>query len=104
MEVFLGFPSETKIVETETVAMEERAESPIYPDKAATEEPGMEKGVGAGGSAGGSEELQRGSEAASTCTLWCTVAMGALVQGQPPERVRQYFSAGMICSPPLLPC
>lgn len=34
------------------------------------------------GSWGGTEE------AASTCTLWCSVAIGALVQGHPPEQVK----------------
>lgn len=29
-----------------------------------------------------------GGDAASACALWCSMAMGALVQGQPPEEVR----------------
>lgn len=33
-------------------------------------------------------EEQGRADAASTCALWCTIAMGALVQGQPPEQVR----------------
>ena len=27
--------------------------------------------------------------AAAVCELWCAIAIGALIQGQPPERVRQ---------------
>lgn len=38
--------------------------------------------------ASGKNETRQGTDAASTCTLWCAVAMGALVQGQPTERVR----------------
>lgn len=36
----------------------------------------------------GGDEEQRGGDPASACALWCTIAMGALVQGQPPEQVR----------------
>lgn len=36
----------------------------------------------------GKSEPRQGTDAASTCTLWCAVAIGALVQGQPTERVR----------------
>ncbi|CAN0368393.1 unnamed protein product [Ectocarpus sp. 12 AP-2014] len=36
-------------------------------------------------------EPRQGTDAASTCTLWCAVAMGALVQGQPTERVTVYL-------------
>lgn len=36
---------------------------------------------------GGGEE-RGGPDAASECALWCTIAMGALVQGQSPQQVR----------------
>lgn len=93
MEVFLRFSPET-----EGVTKAGRTERPPPPSNAAKEEPGMGMGMetGTGGDSGGKQEQQRGSEAASTCTLWCTVAMGALVQGQPPERVRRGLC--IVCS------
>lgn len=33
-------------------------------------------------------EEQQAADAASACMLWCSMAIGALVQGQPPTRVR----------------
>eukprot|EP00903_Cladosiphon_okamuranus_P014237 g13226.t1 len=100
MDIFLGFSSEPEPeAEAEAVAKADRSDNPAPPAHAANEEAGMEMGVevemgagaAAGGGAGGGQEQQRGSDAASTCTLWCTVAMGALVQGQPPERVAPYM-------------
>lgn len=84
METFLWLSPEP-----ETVAEAERSESPTptAAAKAAKEERGM--GMGARDSSDGDQERWRGPDAASTCALWCTVAMGALVQGQPPERVRR---------------
>lgn len=38
------------------------------------------------GGLGGKREWS-GGDAASACALWCTIAMGGLVQGQPPEQV-----------------
>lgn len=40
----------------------------------------------------GADEDQSGGDPASACALWCTIAMGALVQGQPPEQVRSRSS------------
>lgn len=34
---------------------------------------------------------QQVSDAASACMLWCSVAIGALVEGHPPERVSCFF-------------
>lgn len=88
MEVFIGFSPEA---ETAARANADRLESPPVPANAAEEGgPGTGTGAGAGGwsSSVGGQKRQRVSDAASTCTLWCAVAMGALVQGQPPERVR----------------
>ncbi|CAM9269559.1 unnamed protein product [Ectocarpus sp. 4 AP-2014] len=39
----------------------------------------------------GKSEPRQGTDTASTCTLWCAVAIGALVQGQPTERVIDYL-------------
>ncbi|CAM9792541.1 unnamed protein product [Ectocarpus sp. 13 AM-2016] len=39
----------------------------------------------------GKSEPRQGTDAASTCTLWCAVAIGALLQGQPTERVTGYL-------------
>lgn len=97
MEVFLGFSPERE-PEAETAAKVDRSEIPTPSASAGYEDTGMEMEMRArpGGSAGGGQEQQRGSDAASTCTLWCTVAMGALVQGQPPERVR--LRLRLVCS------
>lgn len=58
-------------------------------------------GIGGQASAGGpntssAESLtgaweQEGGDPASACALWCSIAMGALVQGQPPKQVRASF-------------
>lgn len=94
MEVFLGLSpdSNTESVATNKAKVEQRqrSESPTpSAAKAAKEEPGLEAEAGVGSSRGEGQERQRGSDAASACTLWCTVAIGALVQGQPPERVSE---------------
>ncbi|CAM9553176.1 unnamed protein product [Scytosiphon promiscuus] len=37
------------------------------------------------------DQEQSGGDAASACALWCTIAMGALVQGQPPGQIAPYM-------------
>eukprot|EP00752_Nemacystus_decipiens_P005087 g4616.t1 len=99
MEVFLGFSPQTRTQaesESETAAevKAKRPQSPSLTASPAEKKAGTETGAGGGDSYSsvGGQERPRVSDAASTCTFWCTVAMGALVQGQPPERVTPYMS------------
>lgn len=52
--------------------------------------------------ASGQDEEQDVGDPASACALWCTIAMGALVHGQPPETV--WVGSGLLQTDKTIVC